>query len=56
MRKTKKILLEEQAARLDAKQILARDFSPDIHPEENFWQPQSFSRKEKNLKPPVPTR
>jgi hypothetical protein len=30
MRKTKKILLEEQAARLDAKQILARDFSPDI--------------------------
>ena len=56
MRKAKKILLEEQAARLDAKQTLASDFSPDIHPEENFWQLQSFSGNANNLRPPEPTR
>ena len=56
MQKTKKILLEEQVARLDDKQTLATDFSPDFHPEENFWRPQSFSGNINNLRPPEPTR
>lgn len=55
MRKTKKILLEEQAARLEPKQDLDADFSPEIHPQEDFWQPQSSSGNA-NFRPAPPAR
>lgn len=57
MRKTKKILLEEQAARLDAKRTLSRDFSPDANIEvaENLWQPERLRRSGNPVRPPTPT-
>lgn len=57
MRKTKKILLEEQALRLDAKRTLSRDFSPDANIEvtESFWQQERASRSGNSVRPPTPT-
>lgn len=54
MRKTKKILLEEQATRLNAKQHLAADFDPDEsnNSEESFLQPQTTVERRNQLRPP----
>ena len=54
MRKTKKILLEEQATRLKAKQHLAADFDPDEsnNSEESFLQPRITIESRNQLRPP----
>jgi uncharacterized membrane protein YdjX (TVP38/TMEM64 family) len=57
MRKTKTVLLQEQAARLDGKRTLSRDLSPDANIEvsESFFQPETISRSGKSVRPPTPT-
>ena len=57
MRRAKKILLEEQAKRLDAKRTLSRDFSPDTNIEvtEGFNHQERTSRTTHSVRPPTPS-
>jgi hypothetical protein len=57
MRKTKKILLEEQAARLDGKQTQSRDSGSDANIEvaENFLQQDRIVRSANPVRPPTPS-
>jgi hypothetical protein len=54
MRKTKTILLEEQATRLNAKQPLTQNFDPEASSdsEESFLQPQITAERRNQMRPP----